>query len=64
MIWDLSRAEPQRRGGSFASKGRFGEAEPEGCASIREEAEKKEIIFCSFSGRNNRVYEKGLEAKS
>ena len=56
MIGDLSRAEPQRRGGSFASKRRFGEAEPEGCAIIREDVET-EVIFCCFSERDKRVYE-------
>ncbi len=57
-----SPAETQRRREemlrrSFASEGRFGEAEPEGCASIREDAAEMEVIFCCFSERDKRVYE-------
>ena len=49
------RDEMRRR--SFASEGRFGEAEPEGCASVRENAEEMEVIFCCFSERDERVYQ-------
>ena len=48
MIWNLSRAEPQSRGGSFASKGRFGNAELEGRASICENAEEMKVVFLQF----------------
>ena len=37
---------------SFASKGRFGLAEPEGCANIRENAEEMEVINCFFAEWN------------
>ncbi len=50
------RREAMRRR-SFASEGRFGEAEPEGCASIRESAEEIEVVFCCFSARDMAVYQ-------
>ena len=56
----LSPAECEMRRRSFASEGRFGNAEPEGCASIREDAEV-EVIFCCFSERDVMVYEQALK---
>ena len=54
----LSPAESEMRRRSFASEGRFGNAEPEGCASVRENAEEIEVIFCCFSPRDAAVYER------
>ena len=49
------------RRGRCAPKGRFGEAEPEGCASIREDAEEMVVVFCCFSEREANVYDKMLK---